>query len=587
MRARFPWRVLVFSLIALLSVRLAFVFISFYNSQITEFSPLGFMFALDIFVLSALCFLYWSMPQRKISETAIETSVLAKSNNTEDSNRPADDIFTGLIKQIEDKTDYLNAEFNNFHLKKLENKNVSEGFDQRLLGSMPRNVQTFEVAFQDLLQTQDLAYQVLDKNYSVSKKLGELIKDCESVATVALNNKLEANILNSQIRTIKKHEFSKANSVDIVNREAHKLKLKLDGTMNVDHPLHHHLKDLRQRGNEYVLSLENGWSSLDNISTSIEGSKKDVKSAARLVNLLSQRAEQIVNIIDVIDDIAEQTNLLALNASIEAARAGEQGQGFAVVADEVRKLAVRSSSATRSITELLVTIQNEAKHASTDLEKSNNSVSSASEKFNGFIDQFSQIRIHSQGSIKEIGQIGRNVDLLQNDINSLQRLVNTLTKEIVALKKSDEEMTYSRDSINQRIYQLTANADKIYREMNRYYFDMTFCEQFAQSAVHQFDALGQSVSAALGNIVSLMLEFKTLSEMLIFKANSSNENENIGNFIEYLNDIEKATTALSVHIAKTQSPTLNSNYVDAGEVLVEVADVQKINDDKTNSSLAA
>ena len=58
MRARFPWRVLVFSLIALLSVRLSFVLISFYNSQTTEVSLLGFMFALDIFVLSALCVLY-------------------------------------------------------------------------------------------------------------------------------------------------------------------------------------------------------------------------------------------------------------------------------------------------------------------------------------------------------------------------------------------------------------------------------------------------------------------------------------------------------------------------------------------------
>ena len=93
--------------------------------------------------------------------------------------------------------------------------------------------------------------------------------------------------------------------------------------------------------------------------------------------MLSERAKEIVNIIGVIDDIAEQTNLLALNASIEAARAGEQGKGFAVVAEEVRKLAARSSSATRSITELLVTIQNEAEQASTSLGKSTKAVSTA------------------------------------------------------------------------------------------------------------------------------------------------------------------------------------------------------------------
>ena len=100
---------------------------------------------------------------------------------------------------------------------------------------------------------------------------------------------------------------------------------------------------------------------------SIDSSKSDVSIASDLVGIFAKKASEIVNIISVIEDIAEQTNLLALNASIEAARAGEQGQGFAVVADEVRKLAVRSSAATNSITDLLVTIQGEATEASTRL----------------------------------------------------------------------------------------------------------------------------------------------------------------------------------------------------------------------------
>ncbi|MGV1988645.1 methyl-accepting chemotaxis protein [Agrobacterium sp. 22-221-1] len=64
-------------------------------------------------------------------------------------------------------------------------------------------------------------------------------------------------------------------------------------------------------------------------------------------------AEQMNEIIGVIDGIAFQINLLALNAGVEAARAGEAGKGFAVVAGEVRELAQRCASSARQIKNLI------------------------------------------------------------------------------------------------------------------------------------------------------------------------------------------------------------------------------------------
>ncbi len=144
------------------------------------------------------------------------------------------------------------------------------------------------------------------------------------------------------------------------------------------------------------------------VNDTIQGMQKIsevVRESAESIAKLATSADQIGEIIGVIDDISDQTNLLALNAAIEAARAGEHGRGFAVVADEVRKLAERTGKATGEISDMVKGIQQETETAVSSMEAGTQEVDKGRELADKAGNSLNEIVNVSQQIMDMIGQM--------------------------------------------------------------------------------------------------------------------------------------------------------------------------------------
>jgi len=190
------------------------------------------------------------------------------------------------------------------------------------------------------------------------------------------------------------------------------------------------LLDISNRSREEV---HNGIGTMEKATDGLNRINTTINSSGEIIGALGQRADDIGKIIEVIDDLAEQTNLLALNAAIEAARAGEHGLGFAVVADEVRKLAEKSAQSTKEISELIQSIQKEARKAVENMDRSTSIVNEGlalGSELNSALKKISNVVTEVYKFAQEIGAATNEQSHGSSQIARATTRLNEITHEI-------------------------------------------------------------------------------------------------------------------------------------------------------------
>ncbi|HEY9652637.1 MAG TPA: methyl-accepting chemotaxis protein, partial [Coleofasciculaceae cyanobacterium] len=151
--------------------------------------------------------------------------------------------------------------------------------------------------------------------------------------------------------------------------------------------------------------------------------EKKVGAIAEQILYLSEQAEQIGSISQLVSDLANKTNMLAFNSSVEAVRAGEHGKGFAVVANEIRKLADQSEKSAEKISELVSEIQSAINSTVMVTEEGTKTVTAGvqvaqktNQAFAGVADSVNKVVLNNQ-------QISLN---LKQQVDAMQQIVEAM-----------------------------------------------------------------------------------------------------------------------------------------------------------------
>ena len=226
--------------------------------------------------------------------------------------------------------------------------------------------------------------------------------------------------------------------------------------------------NLSRRTEQQAASLEETAAALDEITATVRktaegaGQARDavgsaradaersgvvVRDAVAAMSEIEASAQQISQIIGVIDEIAFQTNLLALNAGVEAARAGDAGRGFAVVASEVRALAQRSADAAKEIKALISA-------SSQQVDRGVNLVGETGKVLERIVTQVSQIN----GVVTEIAASAEEQSTGLQQVNTAVNQMDQVTQQNAAMV---EEATAASHA-------LTSEADQLARLISRF-----------------------------------------------------------------------------------------------------------------------
>ena len=170
---------------------------------------------------------------------------------------------------------------------------------------------------------------------------------------------------------------------------------------------------------------------------------------------LTEKIENIWDIVTLINNVADQAKIIAFNAELEASSAGEAGKSFRIVANEIRRLSDGIIDGTKEIKEKINEIQHSADALLLTSKSGTEKINAGYENAQGLEEKFASIRQSSEVTASSADEIA---DIIQQQASASEQILIAL-KEI---SNGVENFTVATDNISSA----AENVRRISRDLN-------------------------------------------------------------------------------------------------------------------------
>ncbi|MBF0379666.1 MAG: cache domain-containing protein [Magnetococcales bacterium] len=221
-----------------------------------------------------------------------------------------------------------------------------------------------------------------------------------------------------------------------------------------------------------------------------------VEENQTIMTSLSDSAQKIGNVVEIISGIAEQTNMLALNAAIEAAGAGEAGKGFAVVANEVKELARQTVDATMEISNMVNEIQKKSSEATNTTDQ--------------VTDAFKNINKSNQEITTAITEQSDTVVNISTTMNNVEQASGEVSRNMQELASAAQEVSHNAQEAASNTSSIASSSNRAATEADTFSQEVSSISDKTQ----QIKGLGDGIFTASAAVKENFIKISDLNSLI-------------------------------------------------------------------------